>query len=128
MLQSSASRLEDITGMSQGEIGMAVIKSKPVRMGEIKDVSRSGLAFQYPAGRSRTSVAHKIDIVLAENALCLKGLNFKSIAETEVDEGRPYAPIKTKQQQIQFIDLTKGQQAMLDHLIQTHADISPSSR
>lgn len=129
MLQARSSGLDDISGMSMGEIGMAVIKSKPVKMGEIKNVSHSGLSFHYPAGRTnglnaRLS-ARKIDIVLAENAIWLKGLEFKTIADTEVDEGRPFAPIKTNQQQIQFINLTAGQRAILDRLIKTHADKAP---
>jgi hypothetical protein len=124
MLQARSGGLDDISGMSLGQIGMAVIKSKPVKMGEIKNVSHSGLSFHYPAGRNRGRNARKIDIVLAENAICLIGLDFITIADTEVDEGRPYAPIKIKQQQVQFINLTANQRAMLDHLIQTHADKS----
>ena len=122
MLQATAGHLENISAMSMGQIGMAVIKSKPAKMGEIKNVSRSGLSFDYAAGRGRRSEAGKVDIVLAENAICLKGLNFKTIADADVDEGRPYAPIKTKRQQIQFIDLTDRQKAMLERLIRTHAD------
>lgn len=128
MLHARSSRLENISGMSMGEIGMAVIKSKPIKLGEIKNVSRSGLSFHYAAGRKQSRSARKIDIVLAENAICLKGLNCKTIADTEVDEGRPYAPIKTKQQQIQFLDLTSRQKAMLEHLIQSHADDSAPSQ
>ncbi|MDJ0781981.1 MAG: hypothetical protein QNJ22_08410 [Desulfosarcinaceae bacterium] len=128
MLQSRSSELKDISGMSMGEIGMAVIKSKPVKLGEIKNVSRSGLSFHYPVGRSKGIPAKKVDIILVENAICLKDLNFRTIRDTEVDEGRPFAPIKTKQQQIQFIDLTADQKAMLDRLIQTHADQTPLPR
>jgi hypothetical protein len=129
MLQTGSSGLNDITGMSMGEIGMAVIKSKPVKMGEIKNVSHSGLSFHYPAGGTNGLSARlstrKIDIVLAENAIWLKGIEFITIADTEVDEGRPFAPIKTNQQRIQFINLTAGQRALLDRLIKTHADKAP---
>jgi hypothetical protein len=126
MLQACSDGLNDIAKMSMGEIGMAVIKSKPVKMGEIKNVSHSGLSFHYPAGSThglRTDLStRKIDIVLAENAIWLKGLEFITIADTEVDEGRPFAPIKTNQQRIQFINLTAGQRALLDRLIKAHAD------
>jgi hypothetical protein len=125
MLQARSSGLGDISGMSMGQIGMAVLKSHPLKMGEIKNVSRSGLLFHYPAGCRSELSARKIDIVLAENAICLKGLDFITIADTEVDEGRPFAPIKTNQQQIQFINLTASQSAMLDRLIKTHADQAP---
>jgi hypothetical protein len=125
MLQARSGGLDDISKMSMGEIGMAVIRSKPVQMGEIKNVSHSGLSFHYPARRYSGPDARKIDIVLAENAICLKGLDFKTIADTEVDEGRPYAPIKINQQQIEFINLTTYQRAMLDRLIKTHADKAP---
>lgn len=128
MLHAQSSRLENISGMSMGAIGMAVIKSKPIKLGEIKNVSHSGLSFHYAAGLRQSRNARKIDIVLAENAICLKGLNFKTIADTEVDEGRPYAPIKTKRQQIQFLDLTARQKEMLEHLIQSHTDHSPASQ
>jgi hypothetical protein len=127
MLQARSSGLDDISEMSMGEIGMAVIKSKPVKMGEIKNVSRSGLSFHYPAGRTHGLRACRIDIILAENAIWLKGLEFKTIADTEVDEGRPFAPIKTNQQQIQFINLTAGQRAILDRLIKTHTDKVPEA-
>lgn len=122
MLRTKSSGLENISDMSMGEIGMAVLKAKPVRLGEIKNVSRSGLSFHYAAGRRQSCNARKIDILLAENAICLKGLHFKTIADTEVDEGRPYEPIKTKQQQIQFLDLTTRQKTMLERLIQSHSD------
>ena len=128
MLRTRSNQLDNFSGMSMGQIGMAVIKSKPIKMGEIKNVSRSGLSFHYPVGPSAERNAHKIDIVLAENAICLKGINFKTIADKEVDEGRPYAPIKTKQQQIQFLNLTATQKAMLERLIKTHADEAPPSR
>jgi hypothetical protein len=127
MLQSRSSGLGDISEMSMGEIGMAVIKSQPLKMGEIKNVSHSGLLFHYAAGCNSGLDARKIDIVLAENAICLEGLDFKTIADTEVDEGRPFAPIKTNQQQIEFINLTARQKAMLDRLIKTHADQAPKS-
>ncbi len=128
MLHAHSSGLENISGMSMGEIGMAVIKSKPIKLGEIQNVSRSGLSFQYAVDRKQSRNARKIDIVLAENAICLKGLNFKTIADTEVDEGRPFAPIKTKQQQVQFLDLTARQKAMIERLIQSHTDTKTSSQ
>lgn len=128
MLHAHSSGLENISGMSMGEIGMAVIKSKPIKLGEIKNVSRSGLSFHYAVDRKQSRSARKIDIVLAENAICLEGLNFKTIADTEVDEGRPYAPIKTKQQQVQFLDLTTRQKAMIERLIQSHSDTKPPSQ
>jgi hypothetical protein len=128
MLRARSNQLENISGMSMGQIGMAAIKSKPIKMGEIKNVSRSGLSFHYAANLNEERNARKIDIVLAENAICLKGLNFRTIADTEVDEGRPYAPIKTKQQQIQFLDLTTTQKKMIERLIKTHSDEAPPSR
>lgn len=128
MLRAHSSGLENISDMSMGEIGMAVIKSKPIKLGEIKNVSHSGLSFHYAAGRKQSRGARKIDIVLAENAICLKGLNFRTIADTDVDEGRPYAPIKTKQQQVQFLDLTSRQKAMLERLIQSHTDDGAPTR
>ncbi|MGD8944884.1 MAG: hypothetical protein PVJ37_16580, partial [Desulfobacterales bacterium] len=45
VLRSTSIELSKIKDMSMGEIAFAVIKSKPIKMGRIINISTDGLAF-----------------------------------------------------------------------------------
>jgi len=47
LIRAASSELGPIETMSRGEIAIAIFKSKPIRMGQIINISRSGLSFRY---------------------------------------------------------------------------------
>ena len=58
-----------VKAMSMGEIALAVIKSDPLKLGRIKDLSMNGLAFCYlDNGKTGTDESFKLDILLPKQS------------------------------------------------------------
>lgn len=70
-----------ISGMNLGSIGMAVLRINPSRMGRIKDVSMTGMAFYYVDSRAYTGRPCRLDILLAEEGFYLEDIDFSVVTD-----------------------------------------------
>jgi hypothetical protein len=109
--------LDEIKKMSMGEIACAVYKSNPVKMGQIIDMSRGGLAFSYIAGKKLAGKAVAVDILSAGNKFFLEKILFKTIMDVDAGEDFEIDPIQLKHQRIQFVDLSPDQKEKLEYFL-----------
>lgn len=110
-----------IKELSMGEIGFAVIKSNPSKLGRIKDLSISGLAFHYIDNRkTQAGEPFKLDILLAGFGFYLENLSFEPISGFELDDDFPFNSIKTKRLGIRFKELTLNQVSKLKYFIRNY--------
>lgn len=108
--------------MSMGAIALAVIKSDPLKLGRIKDLSMNGLAFCYlDNGKTGTDESFKLDILLADSGFYLEDLPFKPVSDFKLEDDFPFSAIKTIQLGGRFKEMTHGQVSKLRHFIRHHA-------
>lgn len=122
VVRTGRDKIEGIQNMSMGEIALAVFKSKPNKIGQIKDMSKSGLCFEYVKSGKECGKPRKLDILRAEGDFCLNDLDFKTISDNETAETLPYEPVRTKLSSVQFVNLTQMQKKMLEAFLNNHTD------
>lgn len=129
VVRSKGDQLDQLDKMSQGEIGFAVLKSNPPKMGEITEISRNGLSFTYIENETDLSKFSEIDILLTDEDFHLSRLPFKPIDDASIREGRHLRPLAIKRQTVEFNNLSTKQQIKLEHLIKnfTTGEVSKTS-
>ncbi|MBT8342564.1 MAG: PilZ domain-containing protein [Desulfatitalea sp.] len=120
MVRSDSHQLEKIHRMSKGEIAMAVIKSKPQRMGEILEISRGGLSFRHIENDADISQFQELDILFTDDDFHLTRLPFYAVVERDVKSDAPFDVLTMKQLAVQFKPLSDRQQRQLDQLLERY--------
>ena len=100
-----------------GEIAFAVIKSKPIKMGQIVNISRRGLAFHYIDRKGDANRLFKMDILFAQDAFYLDRLLFKPIFDIEIDTEIPLNSFTMRKCGVQFGELNQQQRSQLEYFI-----------
>ncbi|MBI9085738.1 MAG: hypothetical protein JEZ11_19225 [Desulfobacterales bacterium] len=109
-----------IDQMSMGDIACAVYKSRPLKMGQIRDISLSGISFSYIDSDGCTGIASKLDILVADSAFYLENLSFRTVTDLAVSDDTDFQAMKTKIACLQFKDLEPHQIAQLDRFLRQH--------
>lgn len=117
MIRSDAHQLDGIDRMSKGEIAMAVIKSRPSRMGEIVEISRGGLSISCVENNADISKSKEMDILFTDDDFYLSRLPFKTINERFIKAEAPFDVFNMTQLAVQFEALTENQRKKLDQLL-----------
>ena len=98
----------------------AVLRPSSTRVGQIVDISRSGLSFRYPETGEQLEESYTLDIFLVGDDFCLDNVPFKTIIERDVDIEFPDHSLTMKQCGVKFDKLTEDQISRLDYLIDRH--------
>jgi hypothetical protein len=106
--------------MSMGEIAFAVIKSKPIKMGQIINISKDGLAFHYIDRQEASNSLFKMDILFAQDAFYLDRLLFKPIFDIKIATDIPLNSFTIRKCGVQFGELSAHQQSRLAYFIRNH--------
>ncbi len=120
IVRSDNHLLERIESMSKGEIAMAIIKSKPPRMGEIVEISRSGLSFRYIATDRRLEQHCEMDILFIDEDFHLSRLPFQMIEDRSIASDLSFDVLRMKHLAVKFGGLTSKQKLKLDHLLKNY--------
>ena len=120
LLRSTSIALSKIQDMSMGEIGFAVIKSKPVKMGQIININSNGLAFDYIERRGEAMQVFKLDILCAQDSFYLGKLLFKPVYDHVIDSEVPVKSFMIRRCGVQFGELTAHQKSRLEYFIHHH--------
>jgi len=91
--------------------GVFAMASQPPVMGEITDVSSSGLAFHYPSDQKLPSGPYELDILAMDDGLRISRLPIKTAWDRRVSKGK-------RKQGIQFRNLTPRQRSLLLALVE----------
>jgi len=121
-IRSQNSGLDGINQMSMGEIACAVYKSKPVKIGQVIDMSQGGLSFDCVDGAGSDNERFFMDILSADDKFHMSRIKFKTVRETRIKEAPSLNPITVKKQGVQFVELTFKQISKLEDFLRNHTD------
>ena len=98
----------------------AVAGPEVAKLGQIKNISMGGLAFNYLADESRSQHCHEMDIIIRQDSMRIKNLPVKTISDFELAQENVFSTVKLRQLGVQFGELTPDQTTQLEHLLKTH--------
>ena len=120
IVSSDRHLLDRIENMSKGEIAMAIIKSKPSRMGEIVEISRSGLSFRYIATDRMLDHTCEMNILFIDKNFRLSRLPFQVMDDRSISSEPPFDVLRMRRFGVKFGGLTSRQKFKLDHLLKNY--------
>jgi len=88
-----------------------------MKLGEIIDISKGGLAFRYIDIGDRPTGSFELDISFKETGFRLEKVAAKTISDLQITKDFPYSSTKMRRQGVQFGGLTGKQISLLDHFI-----------
>lgn len=101
----------------------AAVSPNSFKLGQIVNISRGGLAFQYiDTTRNVPGKKEETHIFLSSKGYYVRGLPFKTVSDYEVPNDNPFSTLKMRQRAIQFCEMSFEQKTKLDHYIMNNAD------
>ena len=98
---------------------IAVIQSIPtIVLGQIKDISLSGLSFTYMYSDEQPDESAALDIFLPDDKTLVKGLTFRTVSDSIVLNDNPFSTVIMNRRSIQFEKLTDQLKSELEYIIQ----------
>jgi hypothetical protein len=98
----------------------AVVGTKSNKLGQINNISSSGLAFKYLANETSSDGAQLMDVFVRNHDFRMKAIPIKTVYDVELAKEDPYSTVVLRQQSVLFGDLTEEQITKLMHLLQYH--------
>ncbi len=98
--------------------GLFAVITSDNKMGQIKDISRGGLTFQYIGHGEPLSDSAEMEIFSTVYDFYFKKVPIKSVVDIEVDDDIPFSSVSMKQLRIQFGEMTRIQLGLLGYLLQ----------
>ena len=95
----------------------AAINNDSLKVGQIQNISKGGLALRYLDNGKQTEGPHKVDIFVSDNDFYLKNLPVKIISDVYIDSKIPFSTTSIRQCSGQFAELTPSQLFQLDHFL-----------
>jgi c-di-GMP-binding flagellar brake protein YcgR len=102
-----------------GAIGLAVLKAKPAKLGRIKNISMTGLAFCYADSMACSGQPCRLDILLAEKRFYLKNIEYSVISDIRRIDERSCDANPVGQLSVCFHNLNPRQHQQLHQFITT---------
>jgi len=96
----------------------ALIKNGASKLGQIKNVSKGGLAFMYINGGEQMQGSLLLDIFLSGHGFYLKDILCNKISDIYVENKSPFSDFKMRHLGLQFFELSQDQSNRLDMFIQ----------
>jgi hypothetical protein len=98
----------------------AVMGDKPNKLGQINNISSSGLAFKYLADEANSDGAQVMDVFIKNDPFYMKHIPVKTVYDVELAKEDPCSTVLLRQQSVMFGELTDGQLSELMYLLQHH--------
>lgn len=102
------------------EGAFAVVTSDYNKIGQIRNISKGGLAFQYIDNGEPLRGSIEIEIFSAAKNFYLRKLAAKVIMDSEVDSPVPFSSLPLKELVVQFEKMKPNQMLMLDYFLQKY--------
>jgi hypothetical protein len=98
----------------------AVVGPHINKLGQIKDISRGGLAFKYLATEVKPDSSDVIDVFISKNDFYMQQIPVTTVSDFELKKEDPFSTVTLRQQSVQFGELTEDQSDQLKYLLQHH--------
>ncbi len=95
----------------------ALIKNGASKLGQIKNISKGGLAFMYINGGQKMQGSLLLDIFLSGHGFYLKDILCNKILDIHVENKSPFSDFKMRHLGLQFSELSQDQSNRLDTFI-----------
>lgn len=102
------------------EGAFATLNNGSLKIGQIQNISKDGLAFKYFANGKQAEGSFKSYIFLTYNDFFLQNLPFKIISDVHIDFKIPSSTLSKRQCGGQFGELTHSQMFQLDSFIKDY--------
>ena len=96
----------------------AVMYYSPDRIGQITDISKSGLAIRYVKNEECTGLLNELDILQSDFSLYIHRIKAKSISDIKIIDNTFIGSKELRRCGIQFENLSSTQLAQLEDFIQ----------
>ena len=90
------------------------------KIGQILDVSRGGIAFQYVAAPEESPDRSPLRIIFSRRSFDLPDLQTQEIYDLPVQEEPPFSCLRIRRRGLAFLELSAPQSSALDHFIEYH--------
>jgi len=100
--------------------GFAVSQPSLEKLGQIKNISKGGLAFQYIGNNELSKGPFEVEIFSTFDDFFLSKLPVKTVLDFEVDTKVPFSSLPTRQLSMQFGKLSHKQKLLLGHFIRKY--------
>ena len=98
----------------------ALLKNNSSKLGQIKNISKGGLAFSYIVDEEQMNDSFKVDIFITDSGYCLKDVPSKKISDFHIDNRLPFSTFSIRQAGIQFNELNQSQLSQLDNFMRDY--------
>ena len=98
----------------------AWIRGNSSILGQIKNISRGGLAFTYITNGEQIHGLFEVNIFFIGHGFYLKDVPSTKISDCRVNSIIPFSPVKIRRIGVQFGELKHSQISQLDHFMQIH--------
>ena len=98
----------------------ALLKNNSSKLGQIKNISRGGLAISYIVDEDQMNESFKVDIFIGKKGYCLKDVPSKKVSDLHIDNRLPFSTFSIRQARIQFNELNPSQLSQLDNFIRDY--------
>jgi hypothetical protein len=101
----------------------ALLKNGSSKLGQIKNISKGGLAFMYINHEEQIGEPVEVDIFISGNGYFLKGIPCKKISDIHVENFVPFSTFEMRQLGIQFGAMSHGQAAQLNTFLKKYTTL-----
>ncbi len=98
----------------------AALVNHSSKLGQIKDISKTGLAFHYIDHGDASGEASELKIIIGKAGVYLDKLPFKKVTDFQLKNEHSFSSIIMRQIGLQFGELTARQYTRIEHFIQKH--------
>ena len=98
----------------------ALLKNNSSKLGQIKNISKGGLAFSYIVNGEQMHESFKVDIFISNIGYCLKDIPSKKISGSHINNKFPFSTFAIRKVGIQFNELNQSQLSQLDNFMRDH--------
>ncbi len=91
-------------------------------VGQIIDISKTGLVLRYVSSQERSYESFELDIVLAGNGFRLNGVPVKTVSDSQMADDAASNYTTVRRRGVQFGALTDQQVSQLERFIQDHTN------
>jgi hypothetical protein len=115
VLRSKPTRLGRFEELSMGEIGAKLLQDKTHVLGQIIDISSSGLSFAYVPCSEILNENCELDILMVDDRLFIYKVPYHTVLDVEMEKPFPDDMTAMRKRSVKFGRLHHGQKNKLAH-------------